>query len=142
MKASMSAKAREEFLAQPWVAKLATISPRGDIRMTPVWFRHDSDGSFVIATWRNTAAVTNITANPRCSLLIDQGSAEPYYGVHFTGTASVEGPSNDLEGIAALYAPYKPSLERALLDVAGLIEEAEMVYIRFVPEREISWDFR
>jgi hypothetical protein len=142
MKATMAAAAREEFLSQPWVAKLATLSPKGDIRMTPVWYRRDPDGSFVIATWRNTAAVRNITANPRCSLLIDQGTAEPYYGVHLTGTAAVEGPPNDLEGIAALYAPYKVSPEQARSDVAGLIEEAEMVYIRFTPEREISWDFR
>ncbi len=142
MKATMSAEAREEFLSQPWVAKLATISKGGDIRMTPVWFRRDPDGSFVIATWRNTAAVRNITANPRCSLLIDEERGEPYFGVHFTGTAVVDGPSNDLEGIAALYAPYKTSLEQARTDVASLIQDAEMVYIRFVPEREISWDFR
>jgi hypothetical protein len=142
MKARMSDEAREQFLSQPWVAKLATLSPKGDIRMTPVWFRRDPDGSFVIATWRKTAAVTNIGANPRCSLLIDQGTAEPYFGVHFTGTAAVEGPSNDLEGIAALYAPYKTTLDQARADVAGLIAEGEMVYIRFVPKSEISWDFR
>lgn len=142
MKATMSAEAREEFLSKPWVAKLATLSKAGDIRMTPVWYRYDPNGSFVIATWRNTAAVRNITANPRCSFLIDEERAEPYFGVHFTGTAAVEGPSNDLEGIAALYAPYKASFDQARTDVAAIIQEGEMVYVRFVPEREISWDFR
>jgi hypothetical protein len=75
-------------------------------------------------------------------VLIDQEHAEPYYGIHLTGTATIEGPVNDLEGIAALYAPYKTSLEQAKTDVASLIEESEMTYIRFVPEKEVSWDFR
>lgn len=138
----MSPEAREQFLAQPTVAKLATLSPDGSIRMTPIWFRHEPDGSFLIATWRKTAAGKNLAANPKCSLLIDQEQAEPYYGVHLSGTATIEGPTNDLEGIAALYAPYKTSLEQARADVEPLFDEGEMVYIRFVAEKELSWDFR
>jgi PPOX class probable F420-dependent enzyme len=138
----MKAEARQAFLKQPTVAKLATLNKDGSIRMTPIWFRHDADGSIVFGTWRNTAAARNIDRDPRCSVLIDHEVAEPYYGVHLQGTAAIEGPSNDLEGVAALYAPYKESLDQARKDVAGLIEEAEVVYIRFTPEREISWDFR
>ena len=138
----MSKESRAVFLSQPTVAKLATLSKDGSIRMTPIWFRHDPDGSFVFATWAKTAAARNIQANPRCSLLIDQEQGEPYYGIHFTGSATIEGPTNDLEGIAALYEPYKTSLEQARADSAPLIDEGEMVYIRFVPEGEVSWDFR
>jgi PPOX class probable F420-dependent enzyme len=138
----MKPEARETFLKQPTVAKLATLNADGSIRMTPLWFRHDPDGSIVFGTWRNTMAARNISRDPRCSVMIDYEGGEPYYGVHMQGTAVVEGPSNDLEGIAAMYAPYKESLEQARKDVADLIEEAEMVYIRFTPEKEISWDFR
>ena len=138
----MSEEARAAFLAQPTVAKLATLSMDGSIRMTPIWFRLDPDGSFVFATWARTAAVRNIEAHPGCSLLLDQEQAEPDYGIHFTGTATIEGPTNDLEGIAALYAPYKTGLEQARADSAPLIDEGEMVYIWFVPKTEVSWDFR
>jgi len=138
----MSGTARDEFLSRPTVAKLATVGPDGSVRMTPIWFRRDPDGSLVFATWRNTAAARNIASNPACSVLIDQEQAEPYYGVHFSGRAAIEGPFNDLEGIAALYAPYKASYEQAVADTAPLIEEGEMVYIRFQPEKELSWDFR
>jgi predicted pyridoxine 5'-phosphate oxidase superfamily flavin-nucleotide-binding protein len=138
----MTAEARQAFLSQPTVAKLATISRNGEVRMTPIWFRHDPDGSIVFATWMKTAAMRNLKANPRCSVLIDQEQAEPYFGIHLTGTATIEGPANDLEGIAALYAPYKTSLEQARADVAPLIEEGEMTYIRFIPKKEVSWDFR
>lgn len=138
----MSDEARDALLSQPLVAKLATVSKNGEVRITPIWFRREPDGSLLFATWTKTAAVRNIISNPRCSVLIDQEQAEPYYGVHFTGTATIEGPTNDIEGIAALYAPYKTSLDQARADVQSVIDEGEMTYIRFVPEREVSWDFR
>ena len=142
MKAPMTDKALKALLAEPLVAKLATHARDGGIRMTPLWFRRDADGAVVFATWAKTAAVQNIRREPRCSVLIDFEGGEPYYGAHLEGTAAVNGPENDLEGIAALYAPYKGSLERAREDVRGLIAEGTMVFVRFMPERVVSWDFR
>jgi PPOX class probable F420-dependent enzyme len=138
----MDPVALADLLSQPVVAKLATLTADGGIRMTPIWFEAEADGTFLMATWESTAAVRNIRARPRCSLLIDLEVAEPYYGVHFDGTATVEGPENDEGGIAELYAPYKGSIDQAMSDVRALIEEGKMVYIRFRPAKAISWDFR
>lgn len=138
---AMKPEDREAFLREPTVAKLATIAPDGSIRMSPLWFRYESDGTFLFGTWSKTAAVRNLQHNPSCSLLIDQEQEEPYYGIHLTGRGTVEGPVNDVEGIASIYAPYS-DIEAALENVAGLIQEGEMVFIRFTPEHEISWDFR
>jgi hypothetical protein len=88
----LSEEALEELLSMPLVAKLATHEPDATIRMTPIWFRKDSDGSILMATWRKTAAARNISIDPRCSLLIDVEEREPYYGVHFFGSATIEGP--------------------------------------------------
>ena len=138
----LSDTALQELLSQPVVAKLATQSPIGDIRMTPIWFGRQPDGSFLMSTWEETAAAKNIMRNPRCSLMIDQEEAQPYYGIHYWGTASLEGPENDEDGIARLFAPYKGGLEEARQYAQQLISWGKRIYIRFQPERSNSWDFR
>src|SRR3954447_20598335 len=77
MKLPMPPVALAELLSQPVVAKLATLTADGGIRMTPIWFEAEADGTFLMATWEATAAVRNIRARPRCSLLIDVEVAEP-----------------------------------------------------------------
>lgn len=138
----MTDGAMRAFLDEPLIAKLATVSARGEVRITPVWFKHEDDGTFTIATWRNTAMVRNLASEPRCSLLIDQEAHQPYYGAHFWGEATVDGPENDVEAITRLYAPYMNSIEETRDAVRGFIESGDMVFVRFRSRRHISWDHR
>jgi nitroimidazol reductase NimA-like FMN-containing flavoprotein (pyridoxamine 5'-phosphate oxidase superfamily) len=137
----MSDAALEEMLSQPLVGEFATLSRRGEIRITPIWYRYE-DGSFLMNTWENTAAVKNIKANPRCSLMIDRATEFPYYGVHYWGTATVEGPEDDEEGIARLFAPYRGDLDTAREYARVLIGYGKRIYVRFRPDRKTTWDFR
>lgn len=130
-----------ELLSQPLVAKLATSSSKGDIRITPMWFRADDDGSIVFNTWEETAAGRNLSANPRCSVLVDSRDW-PYIGAHFWGTAAVEGPEDDTAGIAAMFEPYLGGQMDATEYANMLIGWGKRVYIRFRPERKTTWDFR
>lgn len=130
----------QELLRQPLVAKIATVSRKGDVRMSPVWFGA-RDGSFLLNTFEDSALVRNLRRNPKCSLMIDT-TQWPYIGVHYWGTAKVEGPENDTAGIAQLFAGYVGGVEAATEYANKLIGWGKRVYVRFRPERSTTWDFR
>ncbi len=130
----------KELLGKPLVAKLATQSSKGELRISPVWFSAE-DGAILINTWEDTGPVKNVKGNPKCSLLIDS-THWPYFGVHFWGTATVEGPENDVSGMGKMFAPYVGSEEKAAEYAKQLIGWGKRVYIRFRPERSTTWDFR
>jgi hypothetical protein len=131
----------KELLSQPLIAKLATTSPKGNVRISPLWFRAEPDGSLLINTFEDSAPVKNLRKNGRASVLVDSRDW-PYYGVHYWGTGAIEGPENDEAGIAAMFAPYVGSLEGATEYAKTLISYGKRVYIRFRPARKTSYDFR
>jgi hypothetical protein len=131
----------KELLSQPLVAKMATVSKKGDIRITPIWFG-DEGGSLLMNTFEDTSLVRNLRRNPKCSLVVDSRDW-PYIGAHYWGTATVEGPENDVEGIARLFAPYLNNDPQAATEYAKtLIGWGTRVYVRFRPQRKVTWDFR
>jgi len=131
----------QQFIESPAVAKLATADARGDIRVTPITFRHQEDGTFLMATWEDTAAARNVRRNPGWSLLIDR-EIPPFYGVHYWGTAAVEGPENDVDGIAGIIERYVGGFENARGFAQMTIGRGKIVFIRFRPERHVTWDLR
>jgi len=135
-----SEDAIKELLSQPIVAKIATTSKSGDIRITPIWFGVDGD-TVLMNTFEDSALVKNLRRNPRCSIIIDT-STFPYHGVHYWGTATVEGPNDDVEGIAKLFTPYRGDVDTAREYARTLIGWGTRVYVRFTATRQTSWDFR
>lgn len=137
----LSEKDLEELKSQPLVAKIATASAKGEIRISPIWFGAQ-DGSILLNTFEDSGLVRNLRRNPKCSVMIDT-TEFPYIGVHYWGTATVEGPENDVEGMGKLFAPYKEgSVEAGTEYAKQLIGWGKRVYIRFQPERKTTWDFR
>jgi len=130
----------DEMLSQPLVAKIATTDAGGEIRMTPIWFAR-SDGDIMMNTFKNSDLVRNLRVNNRCSLMVDSRDW-PYYGVHYWGTATVEGPEDDAEGIAKMFQPYVGTMDEARAYAKGLISAGRRVYVRFTPSRSVTWDFR
>ena len=63
----MDAHQRDQFLAQPRTAVLATVDPRGRPHAVPVWFRH-ADGAFRIITDRGSAKHRNVERSGRAAL--------------------------------------------------------------------------
>jgi nitroimidazol reductase NimA-like FMN-containing flavoprotein (pyridoxamine 5'-phosphate oxidase superfamily) len=138
----LSEEGIKELLQRPIVAELATVNVNGEVRITPIWFEH-RDGTIVMSTWENSGAARNIKRNPKCSLMIDQSESFPYYGVHYWGTATIEGPENDVEGIGKMFARYMNGDVNASTEYAKqLVGWGKRVYIHFKPERKSSWDFR
>ena len=131
--------ALKELLSKPLVAKIATTSRTGSVRITPIYFGAEN-GTILMNTFEDSAAVKNIKRNPKCSLLIDTTDF-PYTGVHYWGSATVEGPENDADGMGKLYTNYRDGQEAATEYAKQLVSWGKRVYIRFTPERSTGWDF-
>lgn len=130
------------LLAQPLVAKIATASKKGELRITPIWFGDQADGSILMNTFEDSALVRNLRRDASCSFMVDSRDW-PYIGVHYWGTATVEGPEDDVAGMAKLFAPYQEnSLDAAAEYSQALIGWGTRVYVRFRPQRKTTWDFR
>jgi hypothetical protein len=136
---ALSDEGLRELLSKPLIAKIATVSAKG-VRITPIWFRAEDDGSIVMNTFEDSAAVRNLRRNPRCSLMVDSPEW-PYAGVHYWGAATIEGPNDDAEGIAEMFAPYMGHQMDPLEYAKLLISWGTRVYLRFRPERKSTWDF-
>jgi hypothetical protein len=129
----------KELEGKPVVAKIATTSSKGEVRISPVWFGADN-GTFVINTFEDSGLIKNLRQNPKCSLLIDT-TEWPYVGVHYWGTATVEGPENDIDGMEKMFAPYVGNHEASNAYSQKLVAWGKRVYVRFRPERKTTWDF-
>jgi hypothetical protein len=130
----------DALLAQPLVAKVATHGKGGEMRITPVWFRKDGDG-LLINTLQQTDLAHNLQLDPRCSVLIDTTDLPNVMAVHYWGSAQVE-PDADAEGIASIIERYVGSRETALGFAQRNLSMGPVVYVRFKPERSVSWDLR
>lgn len=137
---ALSEEGLKGLVALPLVGKIATTSSKGEIRITPVWFRAEDDGTFLMNTWEDTGVVRNLRRNPKGSMMVD--SIEwPYMGAHYWGTLTAEGPEDDADGMAALFAPYLGDRMDPHEYAKMLIGWGTRVYVRFHPERKTTWDF-
>ncbi len=144
----LSEEARAELLQQPIVAVLATQNADGSLRMTPLTFEAQDDGSITFNTFENSSAVENLRRDPSCSVLVEKTApwpdgVDPGYGIHYWGTATVDGPRNDADGMGRMFARYVDGQEdKARAYAEQLVSYGDRVYINFTPERSVDWDFR
>ena len=65
----LTAEELNEFLRQPWNARLATVTPEGRPYLTPVWYAYDATLTVFYVVGRERAAyVDHIRHNPAVSL--------------------------------------------------------------------------
>jgi len=85
---------RQEVLAyleeRPRVGRLATVTPGGEPRVVPVWFR-TLDDKVLVHTGAGMAKARNIEATGQYALAVDD-DAWPYRGVSVWGSARVLDP--------------------------------------------------
>ncbi len=87
--ARMTDGQRDEFLAEPRVAVLSTISAEGTPVSIPIWFEWDGEHARVF-TGIGSPKISRIEANPAASLLVANPTGEPEAWVLIEGTISVE----------------------------------------------------
>ena len=66
----LSEEARADLFQQPLTAVLATKNADGTLRMTPLVFEAQDDGTIKFNSFENSAAVKNLRRDPACSVLV------------------------------------------------------------------------
>jgi PPOX class probable F420-dependent enzyme len=82
------------FLAEPWNARIATVTRDGWPYLTPVWYEFEETGrSFVIVGRERAAWVAHIRDNPRVAFHVADDTHAQHTRVLVQATAAiVEGP--------------------------------------------------
>jgi PPOX class probable F420-dependent enzyme len=83
----MSRERMEEFLAQPWIAVLSWLTPKGTVASSPVWYAY-RDGKFWVSSSSVFSKVRSMAKHPQVSLCI-QDPTPPYRYVTVGATAVV-----------------------------------------------------
>jgi hypothetical protein len=128
------------LLARPLVAKVATHGKDGGIRITPVWFRANGPG-LLINTLEQTDLAKNLARDPRCSVLIDTTEPPDVMAVHYWGRATLEAGA-DADGITDIIERYVGGRDQGLMMAQRNLSMGPVVYVRFTPERSVTWDLR
>ncbi len=81
----MTASELERFLAQPRVASLSWVTPKGEVAATPIWVIY-RDGAFLMHTNHPSPKTQAILKNGQVALVI-QDEAPPYRYVSVRGQA-------------------------------------------------------
>ncbi len=136
----MSAAAIGVFLAEPVLARIATI--RGDRpHVAPMWFDWDGE-SLWMETGYDFQKHKNLLANPHCAVTIDVTAG----GLRFKGVI-MDGRAELLTGPAPFVRETVERIYRKYLGDAGILDPTpqEMinnphVIIRLRPARIMTWD--
>lgn len=87
--AMMTDEQRDEFLGEPRIAVLSTISAAGSPVSIPIWFEWDGNHARVF-TGIDSPKIRRLQANPAASLLVANPTGEPEAWVLIEGEISIE----------------------------------------------------
>ncbi|MEX5634164.1 pyridoxamine 5'-phosphate oxidase family protein [Parafrankia sp. FMc2] len=140
-KIAMAQDEVDAFLAEERTCRVATTSPSGP-HLTPLWFVWDGQ-----ALWLNSVVRsqrwTDLERDPRVAVVIDTGHGfGELRGVEIRGRAESVGeaprtstPDPDLANTELLYARKYTGRDEMHYD-------GRHAWLRVVPEKISSWDFR
>lgn len=104
----MTPAERNEFLAGPWLARLACLKPDGSPFVVPLWYHWDGIAFYVVGRSRSEWC-HHLAADPRCSLVVDEPEP-PIRKVICEGTAVI---------VEAAVGPYLENGEKSLWNRIG-----------------------
>jgi Pyridoxamine 5'-phosphate oxidase len=148
-KIAMSPAELDAFLGEEYTCRVASVKRDGRPHVAPLWYVWDGK-----ALWLNSIVAsqrwTDLQHNPNISVVIDAGTeyfelrgAELSGHVAIVGEVPRVGEPNDVLTVperlfAAKYSP-------GFVDDAGQPQmryDKRHAWLRLVPERVVSWDFR
>lgn len=134
--------ARQELLAQPVLARLATADPRTlQPHVVPVWFLWDGEIIWISA-FSSTRKLRDVRRNPRISVLVEPPpGAAGLQAVLLEGAAElVDAPQARVAEIATrIYTLYMGELGVLAPEPQSWISDPENTLIRLAPEHIYSW---
>jgi hypothetical protein len=140
---AMTPEERDAFLAAERTCRLATVGSSGLPHVSPLWYVWDGDAMWIYSLTRSRRHA-DLRANPAAAVVVDAGvDYAELRGVELGGRVEVVGeeprtglPCPELEEPERLMAAKYPG------GGDGVPHDGRHVWLRLVPEREVSWDFR
>lgn len=134
-----------EFLTECRTVVLCTIGPDGVPDPVPMWFVQRTEG-LLMRTYAKSQKVANLRRDPRASLLAELGERyADLRGVQLTGEVEISSDPDLICGVFADFMIKYEGMDPQHRDaaVAGYRDKAnQMVALRMVPDRTVSWDHR
>jgi len=132
------------FLAEPWNARIATVTAEGWPYLTPVWYEFDRDGPAFLVVGRERAEwVGHVRANPRVALHVADDVHAQHTRVLVQGTAKIaEGPVAPSASPAILELTRRLSLRYLGPNGPTYAErtiDRPRVLVRITPDRWLTW---
>jgi PPOX class probable F420-dependent enzyme len=132
------------FLAEPWNARIATVTPDGWPYVTPVWYEFDpKTRSFVVVGRERAAWVAHIRHNPRVAFQVADDMHAQHTRVLVQATAEiVEGPVAPARSPRLLELTHR--LSRRYLGTEGPVYAERTlsrprVLVRLAPTTWMTW---
>ena len=134
LKIAMTGAEVDSFLEQERVCRVSTIARDGTPRSNPLWFVWHDRGLWLYSLV-GTQRWVNIERNPNVSALIDAGhDYGELRGVELIGKVDIIGDA-DVQPVERLFF-------RKYFDRDDPVHDGRHAWLRLVPEKVVSWDFR
>jgi Pyridoxamine 5'-phosphate oxidase len=139
---AMTPEERDAFLATERTCRVATVGPDGTPHVTPMWFAWDGRAVWLYSLTPSRRGA-HLRGNPTVAVVVDTGvSYDELRGVELAGRVELVGehprrgePCPEVEEAERLWA-------LRYLGGQGVPHDGRHGWLRLVPEREVSWDFR
>lgn len=136
----MTVEERDAFLRDERTCRVATVGADGAPHATPLWFAWDGRSLWLNSLYRSQRW-TDLRRDPHVAVVVDAGTEYgELRGVELRGRADVVGevprtgaPVPELEEPERLYAAKYRGL---------VVHDGRHAWLRVVPEKIVSWDFR
>lgn len=140
---AMTPEEINEYLCAERTCRVATVGANGEPHVKPLWFVWVDD-----ALWLNSIVKsqrwTDLVRSPKVGIVIDGGhDFMELHGVEIIGTAEVMGDAPRLE-LAPEGDPARAAEDAFGAKYAGgqFIPDGRHAWLRVLPEKMTSWDFR
>jgi general stress protein 26 len=129
----------EDFIKSQKILRLATIDPKGNLHVIPVWYDY-VNGKFYIGTNTRTTKAKNVKKNPKVSFCIDIGIKSPdIFGIMGIGRARLILENRRVQLVAKkILLRYFKSLKNK--SAQQLLDDTDCI-IEITPKKLTSWKF-
>lgn len=126
-----------EMLAQPLLARLATVNPKTlQPHVVPVWFAWNGS-SILVSAFSSTRKVKDVEKHKKIALVVD--TAEPTRGILFEGPAELlTEPEAVRQTSVQIYSRYAGP-QGLTTDMISWTTDPENRIIKLTPERVFVW---
>ena len=140
-KIAMTKEELDAFLATERTCRVATVSPQGP-HNTPLWFVWDGTALWLTSIVKSQRW-TDLERDPRVSVLVDAGEAyDQLRGAELRGSVEIVGDVPRTSAANPSLAGPELLMARKYYGSDTFHYDGRHAWLRLVPEKITSWDFR